>query len=465
MGSVLNVACVQLAAREVDEADRALTEALEAADEAAARADLVVLPEATYPGYVLHEAAPFLDGEAYRRGVTAFGELAARRKAWICVGLVRSEGGGLRNSAILLDPDGRPTVVADKAFLWHFDRRWYEPGDTGEVIPLPWGAAGAFVCADARMMEIPRRLAVGGARLLIDCTALVLPPGGSNLQIDYLLSVRARENGAFLAVADKCGAEAGVASYAGRSAIFDPDGERLAEAGPSDPEVIVAEVDLARAGGPIGDRRPDRYAAIARPVDRAPAGEAAGGAPQVVGLGLVAAGPRDPAPLLRELDAGLGVVHGDAAAEVPGAISVSGEGVRLDGRGLVSGDLVHVGEVALGVLVGDAGLVPEEARVLMLEGATVLLWAAGVVRAAEAVARTRASENRVFVVLIEADGAWAVFDPSGRALGTGGRDVQQASLVPLLLASALDKEMAPGTDVLRGRAPERYPELTAPGGA
>lgn len=45
----MRIACVQLAARDVEESGRALDEALAAAGEAAREADLVVLPEATYP--------------------------------------------------------------------------------------------------------------------------------------------------------------------------------------------------------------------------------------------------------------------------------------------------------------------------------------------------------------------------------------------------------------------------------
>lgn len=77
----MRIACVQLRAREAEEADHALEEALVAADQAAREADLVVLPEATYPGYVLHERLSF-DRSAYDRAREALGDVLGH----CCVG-------------------------------------------------------------------------------------------------------------------------------------------------------------------------------------------------------------------------------------------------------------------------------------------------------------------------------------------------------------------------------------------
>ncbi len=116
------------------------------------------------------------------------------------------------------------------------------------------------------MMEMPRRLAVDGAQLLVDSTALVLGPTGVNAQIEYILEVRAWENGCFLAVANKCGYEAGMAHYAGRSAIFGPDGLRLAEGAPDRPEKITVVIDVDSSKGPPVSRRPDGYRQLIKPM-------------------------------------------------------------------------------------------------------------------------------------------------------------------------------------------------------
>ena len=454
----MRIACVQLRARDVTEADRGLEEAVEAAAEAARRADLVVLPEATYPAYVLHDAGPYLDRKGYERGRAAFAGVASREKTWIAVGLVRPEGDALFNSAILFDPGGRETARADKAFLWHFDSRWFRPGIPSEAVPLPWGTTGMFVCADARMVEVPRRLAVTGARLLLDPTALVLSPTGTNAQVEYLLAARAWENGAFLAVANKCGVEGGIASYAGRSAIYRPNGQRVAEASPDAPQTIVAEVDPAAATGPPVARDPRGYPELSAPLDSLPIAE-------------VLSRPPPSKPLRVAMLSGK-TVWDRAVAELAPDVAIRAGGGGLpevffmsegvgpqSGGDPVPGTVVPAGDALIGLLAGDRGLVPEEVRVQMLRGASVVVWGTADVGVPEFVARTRADENRVFLVTFAGDGTWSVYGPSGAPLGSGPTPGIRATLVELPLALAWMKEMAPGTDVVRGRTPSHFDSL------
>lgn len=455
----MRIACVQLRAHEVSEADAALEEAVEAATEAGRDADLVVLPEATYPGYVLHEAGPYLDPGWFERGRAAFAEVAAGTETWVVVGLVRTEGDGVLNSAVLLDPKGRVASIGDKVFLWHFDSGWFRPGRPGDVVSLPSGKAGMFVCADARMVEVPRRLAVEGARLLIDPTALVLSPAGTNAQLEYMLSARAWENGAFLAVANKCGVEAGIARYAGRSAIFGPAGERLAEAGPDAPEIIRADVDLASAPGPPIARAPAGYPELSTPLETLPITELLASSPPAAPLRVVLV----PAPLpdqeqvLAELAADVAI--GPNLAPAGNVLSLQAGRVLQASRELESGTIISVAEARIGVLGGDRGLVPEEVRVLMLRGASIVVWSTGDIEVPEIVARTRADENRIFVVLMAGNGTWTVYGPTGAQIGAGPEPGMTPTLIDLPLALAWHKEMAPGTDVVRGRIPSLFGTL------
>lgn len=447
----MRVACVQLVAREVEDSERALEEALALAAEAAAHADLVVLPEATYPGYVLHDAAPHRDPARYERALEAFAEVAREHRAWITVGLVRPAGTDLMNSAVLLDPEGRVTSITDKAFLWHFDRRWFRRGAPGEVAVLPpFGPAGVFVCADARMTEIPRRLAVAGARLLIDSTALVLSSLGTNAQLEYMLAARAWENGAFLAVANKCGTEAGIARYGGRSAIFDPSGARLVEASDEEPGVIVADADPADAPGPPVMPNPRGYPELSAPVESLPISEAlAVGPPQRPLPVAMLRAERRPQRLMRELDVDLGI--GRSIEDGPQVLSVGEGGFRLGSRTFRSGDVGLHGGLTIGMLSGDRLAVPEEARSLMLRGACVLVWDRAGADVPEEVLRTRADENRVFLIALEDADTWRIYGPTGALLGRGPQDGLEAVFIELPVALAWHKEMAPGTDVVFGR--------------
>jgi predicted amidohydrolase len=455
----VRVACVQLAARGVEESEAALAEAVEAAGRAGGRADLIVLPEATYPGYVLHDEGDFLADSWWERGVGAFGEVARTAGAYLVVGLVRTTSGRVRNSAALLGPDGHLLGVGDKAFLWHFDSRWFAPGAPSDAFKLPLGQAGIFICADARMMEIPRRLAVKGTQLLIDPTALVLGPSGVNAQIEYLLEARAWENGSFLAVANKCGSEAGIAHYAGRSAIFGPDGLRLAEAPPDRPATITAVIDVDRAKGPPIPRRRGGYPQLARPINETRIAQVLSDPPPARPWRLAIMQERgDEARLLEELAADLILTRGKTPAR--DALGLVADGFWWGAKLYPSGQVIETGEALVGLLSGDRMGVPEEVRCLMLEGASVIVWdRANDDETPPSVVRTRADENRVFVVVMAVDGSWQVIAPSGAPVAEGPRNRVDAVLVDLHLALTWDKEMAPTSDVVHGRTPLMYSEL------
>ena len=242
-----------------------------------------MLPEASYPAYYLHSreayeaAAVLADGEVE----AAIGERAARHGCAIAVGLVQRGGDGaagdgrLVNTAVLFARDGRVAARQPKRFLWHFDRHWYAPGEAGAPIALEaagsggFGSAevGLFICSDGRLPEITRELALGGADLLVDCTAWVSsgrdPAALSNPQVDYMLAARAIENGAWIAAADKVGVEAGSIVYAGRSGVVDPSGRWRVQAPSDRPGVVHTVIDLDEATGPPVAPRIELYGAAA----------------------------------------------------------------------------------------------------------------------------------------------------------------------------------------------------------
>lgn len=459
MGREARVACVQLAARDVDDAEAALGEALEAARAAAVGADLVVLPEATYPGYILHDEASFRDPSWWERGSDAFSGVARESGAHVAVGLIRTVGGRVRNTAAMFRPDGRVVGLADKTFLWHFDAQWFEAGEAGQVLDLPFGPTGMLVCADARLMEIPRSLAVAGARILCDTTALVLGPTGSNGQIEYMLQTRAWENGAYLAVANKCGYEAGIAHYAGRSVIYGPDGELLAEAPPDEPAVIASTIDLDRASGPPVARASDLYAVLADTDSEPPIAAVLREPPPARPLRIAILQRRtDEARVRREL--GADVVLSREPSDAEGTLSVSSRGMTFESTTHPTGSVVEIGATRVGFLSGDRLAVPEEVRRLMLQGAGVVVWDRSVSDGIPAaVLLTRADENRIFILASSPDGDWKVVGPTGAVLAEARGDELAAVLVELPVALTWMKEMAPTTDVVGGRRPGAYSGL------
>jgi predicted amidohydrolase len=169
----------------------------------------------------------------------------------------------LENASVLFAPDGTVSGRTAKSFLWHFDREWFGRGARYPVFDVAGGHAGLLVCADARLPEIPRALAVGGAEVIVDCTAWVSsgrdPTALSTPQVDYLLPARAIENGTWIVAADKCGVEAGTIVYAGRSGVCDPSGRWVVQAPADQPGVILHTIDLDAAYGPPVPRRPALY--------------------------------------------------------------------------------------------------------------------------------------------------------------------------------------------------------------
>jgi predicted amidohydrolase len=274
MTRTLEVALLQLRAFDLAQHREAWADLLRRIDEAAALSphpDLIVLPEASYPAYFLHsretyDAAGVLPDDEV---LAVLGERARRHGTSIAAGLVLHGAPGtpaegrLENVAVLFGPDGAVRGRTPKAFLWHFDSQWFAPGVTHGVFDVAQVRAGMLVCADARLPEIARSLAVGGAEVIVDCTAWVSsgrdPATLSTPQVDYLIPARAIENRTWIVAADKCGPEADTLVYAGRSGVCDPDGRWVAQAPSDRPGIVSYTIDLDAPRRAAVDRRPELY--------------------------------------------------------------------------------------------------------------------------------------------------------------------------------------------------------------
>ncbi len=275
----MRVALLQLRCNDLEEAEAGLQHALSMIDEAGRRgADLIVLPESTYPAYFLRGLREYQEAplRPWSELMELFGEKARRYRAHIVAGIVQpgEQGGMPRNAAVLWGPDGRVIGSTAKSFLWHFDRCWFAGGTMYPVFDTSLGRIGLMVCADGRMPEIARVMALQGAQLIVDVTALVSGGGDratlSNPQIEYMLPARAMENGLWLVVANKVGLEASSVLYCGSSCVISPQGKKLVQASPDKEEIVECEIELPPAPAVPVPRRPDAYALIAAPTDSLP---------------------------------------------------------------------------------------------------------------------------------------------------------------------------------------------------
>lgn len=478
----MRIACIQTPAFALSQAAAAaryLLDTVESALSTTPAPDLVLLPEVAYPAYYLAEAPGLqqLDGYLSRVGAPTLEEfaaqlsrLAARHGAYVAAGLaLAGPGTSFQNAMVLYDRGGQEVTRVGKQFLWHFDGCWFDQGAPPPVVAVDEIPVGLFICCDGRAPEIPRRLAVAGAQLFLDSTNWVTSGRDSanlpNAQPDYMMRVRAMENGCWFAAANKVGREADSIVYCGKSCIIAPDGRVVAMASTDRPEVLVAEIPegpeglLGAGNGGLTARRPGKYHRLsaARP---APLPDPSPAPAPYVAVVQVSDGDSDIARLLGDLR-----IHGAQIAVLPEGeqplshwqaatrsadLWVLATGVE-DGqkiawllrRGEVLGRSAkgHIGRAdaanglkaghaepalfetpfgRIGVVIGEDGLVPEVVRGLALAGADIIAWPHRLTEAwQEAFVRTRAAENRVFVAAAGRavpGGEAMIADPAGIVL-------------------------------------------------
>lgn len=491
----VRVAAVQLSARGVEDADEALEDSLDAiADAGASGAQLVVLPEATWPGYIVglgwQQWWPELADQ--EQILDRYATAAATAGVVLVAGVVLHGGDGLVNAAVVWERDGTPVGSVHKRFLWDFDARWFVPGRSSPVLDTSVGRLGVMVCADGRMPELARLMAVEGAELLLDPTAWVTtgadPATWTNIQYEHMLRTRAEENGLWTVAANKVGLERDAVAYCGRSCVMDPSGTVVAEAASDRPGLVVAECELAPAHFPVR-RRPELYTRLVQPtadlrvtdviaeplvpgrsagriaidvLDR-PLDERDGAFLQAAGVDLLVT----PAPLTA-LAKSFGWVLQASGTDDAELFEDGEERARWqrthghDAPGDRIGPVVATPLGRLGVLLGADGIATEAGRSLMLDGADVIVWFPGLLDVAR-MARSRAAENRVHVALSAPPGGprSALMDADGRVLAVAG-EVPRMLLGQVVRSESRRKEMAPGTDVVAGRQPESYAALARP---
>lgn len=188
-------------------------------------------------------------------------------------------GKHLYNSTAVFDPLGQlvgtyrkthiPAIFPSelKGGTGSYEKFYFAPGDKLPVFDVGNIKIGVQICYDRKFPEGSRALAVQGAEILFIpiCAASY---GESKLRDkawDVPLKARAYENGIFVVAINRAGDEHG-RHHLGRSMIISPIGaDIICEAGETEPELLVATLDLddvsvAQTSLPWWrDRRPDLY--------------------------------------------------------------------------------------------------------------------------------------------------------------------------------------------------------------
>jgi predicted amidohydrolase len=237
--------------------------------------DLVLLPEFFNMEYFAqYRDIKYLDYAEPIEGGYTIGRLsraAADLKVWVVATIFEQQWPGLRyDTAVLIDRQGciKGTYrKAHPAAVYGLEKIYFRFGSHFPVFQIEDWRAGMMICYDTYFPETARILAVRGAELIL--TPFASP--GPHIWRE-LISVRAFENGCYLAACNKVGPE-GDWVFAGGSMVAAPDGQTVSMVKTDGNEVIYADLDhrmveeWRRRFPMYRDRRPDLYGDLTRPTE------------------------------------------------------------------------------------------------------------------------------------------------------------------------------------------------------
>lgn len=236
----MQVELVQLAGRDGDTAHN-LAAALHAIAGCAAGTRLLVFPETYLTGFPTAEnvaaLAEPLDGPSLR----AVRRAAAERGVAVAIGIAENDNGVFYNTTLLIDGDDT-VLTYRKTHLWASDRGVFTPGDRYATALLDGVRVGLLVCFDIEFPESARALGELGAELLIVTNGNMDPYGPTHRTA---IMARAMENQAYAVMVNRVGEGDGNLVFAGGSAVVEPGGGLLLEAG-REPCRQVIELDMQR---------------------------------------------------------------------------------------------------------------------------------------------------------------------------------------------------------------------------
>lgn len=510
-------------------------------------AKLIVFPECMNAGYVWRDREHAVSVSAPIPGdfTQNIGNLCKELSVYVAIGMSEKEDDKVYNSAALVGPDGLVGKY-QKNFLFDFDPFYFTLGTTGyPVFDTPVGKIGMFICADARIPEGARMLALQGAEILLHITNST-----THEQHEIHEPARAHENELWMVCADKAGREEGL-TYPGHSQIIHPDGTLLVQGSQHNHEIIYADVDTEevaavrqRADSLMRGRRPKTYKLLTEKYDALPYAKVAATPIVSANLAVLASpaqvcnnddnaretlqralkhgdeagkensglvvfpelfmtGPRlsaaqakqsadDTADVLKAFGPiakrwsnwyVLDLVESEGGKFYHTAFAVGPNGNVVDKYRKVHltdlekdwatpGDEYRVLQLPfgnVGLMIGHEVCFFEVSRVLTCMGADIIAMPSNfrAPREATLFARERALENKVFVVAAnrtdaEHPGGSTVIFPNAATPHKAGIDQGDYVFAYLNLALARDKQIRPGTDLVRNRRPQFYDPLIQP---
>ena len=203
--------------------------------------------------------------------VSAFAALAKELSIDLLIGSMafKVNEGRAVNRAVLFGPDGRIRTHYDKIHLFDVvisraetwkESNVYDRGDKAVSVDITGAKLGLSICYDVRFAKLYQSYAQNGAQIIAAPSAFTVPTGRAHWET--LLRARAIETGSFIIAPAQGGAhEDGRTTY-GHSMIIGPWGDVRASLDHDNPDICMAEIDLAdvvdaRAKIPAWNYAPD----------------------------------------------------------------------------------------------------------------------------------------------------------------------------------------------------------------
>jgi predicted amidohydrolase len=251
----MKIAAIQMTSGDDIAANIAALEPL-VAEAVAKGARFIATPENTF--YMRREGtAAMADVAMEEHAGIVWAKAAAKMHAvWLLIGSIRAREVGIDkpyNRSVLISPQGEIAATYDKIHLFDVTlpngQQYQESsqavgGEQAVVVPMDALTLGMSICYDLRFPALYQALSAKGATLLAVPSAFTRPTGAAHWHT--LLKARAIENAAFVIAPAQCGTHPGGRETYGHSLIIDPWGEVLAEAVEDVPQVIIAQIDMAR---------------------------------------------------------------------------------------------------------------------------------------------------------------------------------------------------------------------------
>jgi len=243
----IKLALAQISSRRENKKEnlRKIEEFTKKAKEAAA--DLVIFPELSLTGYVVHdqiyELAETIPGPSTQR----IEEIAKKTGIHIVFGmpeLSKKAEATIFNTAVFVGPKGIIGKYRKMYLPTHSvfeEKRYFRPGYQTAAFNTPLGNIGLCICYDLFFPEVCRLTRLKGAELIISISA---SPAVRRSYFEILTAARALENTAFLAFVNLVGVEDGLQFWGG-SRLIGPTGDVLAKAKYDEEDFVTCEVDYS----------------------------------------------------------------------------------------------------------------------------------------------------------------------------------------------------------------------------